>query len=414
MPWKHFTKEAESALQNIVVSFKQNLRILTKATNTYECLDAQTGKRILRHQGSAEHYAIRKPLHKDTVYGEVVLPSVKTVALAKAIKIPHRIVDTHLRKKVLELRDQHHYNDKQLKDYFTKTFAYLPEWKTFDFNNVEVRLYSNDEGEKSMMATRKMLSDVLDVAKVSKKGDDALRENLLSIIEKITDTGIRKILVRHMDTYKDGIEQAFSPEGLCWMNENIIQLNDGKPHLPIYKVRVAEASDGAFPVGIRGNRPSKLVKTAKDTNLFFAVYANEDGVRSYETIGLRTAIEMSKQKASIAPAYNEQGDKLQFVLSPNDLVYVLLPGETQQNIDDSNLDLRRVYKMVSATMQRCFFVPYYVARPIHMKVEYNVNNKIELITKKDIPELDEASISIKQSCIPLHVDRLGRYHLVKR
>lgn len=414
MPWKHFTKEAESALQNIVVSFKQNLRILTKATNTYECLDVQTGKRMLRHQVSTEHYAIRKPLHKDTVYGEVILSSVKSVSLAKAIKIPHRIVDPHLRKKVLELREQHHYNDKQLKDYFTKTFAYLPEWKTFDFDNVEVRLYSNDEGEKSMMATRKMLSDVLDVAKISKKGDDALRENLLSIIEKITDTGIRKILVRYMDTYKDGVEQAFSPEGLRWMNENIIQLNDGKPHLPIYKVRIAEASDGAFPVGVRGNRASKLVKTAKDTNLFFAVYANEDGIRFYETISLRTAIEMSKQKASIAPEYNEQGDKLQFVLSPNDLVYVLLPGETQQNIDDSNLDLRRIYKMVSATKLQCFFVPYYVAKPIHVKVEYNVNNKIELITKKDIPELDEASISIKQSCIPLHVDRLGRYHLVKR
>ena len=413
MPWKGFAHEAETILRGIVVSFKQNLRVITKATNVYESIDPQTGKRIHRHQESANHYAIRKPLHKDTVYGEVVLSSIKIVTLSKALLQADRIVDKQLRKCVLKLQKQR-FTDKQIKDYLTKTCALQPEWKGFDFKKVAIRVYSNDDGEDSKMATRKSLTDVL---KVDAAGsEESVREKLQKKIEQITDSGIRKILINHIKTYEGGLQQAFTPEGIAYMNEHIVQLNDGKPHLPIYKARISEVANGAFPIGKRGNRAQKLVATAKNTNLFFAVYGDKEGNRSFDTISLRTAIELSKLKKAVAPEFDANGNKLLFILSPNDLVYVLLPGETVESIDQYNLDLRRVYKMVSAVKAKqiqCFFIPYKVAIPIHKGVEYNAANKIELIKKEDVSELGNSSVNIKQSCIPLKVDRLGNYYLSK-
>lgn len=44
-PWHCFARDAENALRQIVVSFKQNLRVATKATNSYECFDTASGKK---------------------------------------------------------------------------------------------------------------------------------------------------------------------------------------------------------------------------------------------------------------------------------------------------------------------------------------------------------------------------------
>lgn len=44
-PWHCFARDAENALRQIIVSFKQNLRVATKATNSYECFDIASGKK---------------------------------------------------------------------------------------------------------------------------------------------------------------------------------------------------------------------------------------------------------------------------------------------------------------------------------------------------------------------------------
>ena len=185
------------------------------------------------------------------------------------------------------------------------------------------------------------------------------------------------------------------------MNANIASLNGGKQHLPVYKVRVSEKDNGGyFPIGQKGNRPKKYVTTAKDTNLFFAVYADSKGKRSYKTIDLRTAIECRKQGLSVAPSINEKGDKLLFTLSPNDLVYMPSEGEEANGFAiDNNLNKHQIYKMVSANNKQCFFIPHTVADFISRGEEYNSHNKIELT---------EDRRSIKEHCVPLKVNRLGK------
>ena len=223
-------------------------------------------------------------------------------------------------------------------------------------------------------------------------------------IKKITDTGIQKILLRHLEANENNPEWAFSPEGVETMNKNIIELNDGKWHQPIYKVRVYEKAD-KFAVGQNGNKSTKYVEAAKGTNLFFAIYETEVEdkntseiikKRSYATIPLNVVIDRQKCGLPSAPE-DENGNLPKFVLSPNDLVYV----PTKEEIQNGNtvpLDKTRIYKMVSCTGNQCFFIQFHVANVIVDKYEYSAMNKMERAITGEM---------IKEICIPIQIDRLG-------
>ncbi len=73
-PWQNFTSDAKDALENIVVSYKQNLRVINKASNYYEKI--VNGKKIKVKQEGV-NWAIRKPLHKETFYGKIELSNKK-------------------------------------------------------------------------------------------------------------------------------------------------------------------------------------------------------------------------------------------------------------------------------------------------------------------------------------------------
>ena len=215
----------------------------------------------------------------------------------------------------------------------------------------------------------------------------------MKTIGSITDTGIQKILRNYL-TAKGSSELAFSPEGIEDLNKNIREYNDGKDHQPITKVRVFEMGS-KFQVGYSGNKKNKYVEAAKGTNLFFAVYEDEKGKRSYESVPLNIVIERQKQGLDVVDLKGEKD----FYLSPNDLVY--LPSgdelENSNNIDFENLSKQKkqnIYKVVSFTGNRLYVIPYYVSVAILNKVEYTQLNKIEFTKDKEI-------------CFKLKTDRLG-------
>lgn len=196
---------------------------------------------------------------------------------------------------------------------------------------------------------------------------------------------------------------AFSPEGIEEMNKNIVQLNEGKCHLPIFKVRVYETIGNKFSVGVKGNKKDKYVEAAKGTNLFFAIYVDENGARSYETIPLNIVIERLKQGLSAVPERNKKEHNLLFYLSPNDLVYVPTDDERENvcaiNFSQfSNEQQKRVYKMVSCTGSQCMFICHEVATSIVNKSEFSSLNKMERAITGEM---------IKEVCLKLKVDRLG-------
>ncbi|NPA44319.1 MAG: CRISPR-associated protein Csn1, partial [Chlorobi bacterium] len=311
-PWSSFPIDVKKSLDNIIISFKQNLRVINKATNYYQkwVIDENGNykKKTVKQEGV--NWAIRKPLHKEMVYGKV------------HFDVPKNKVATAIRTDLTEIKSRKH-------------------------------------------------------------------------LDKITDKGIIKILENHLKNYtdengKEDFEGAFSPNGIEEMNKNIIQLNNGRKHQPIYKVRLFEIGS-KFPLSENENSPKskKYVEAAKGTNLYFAVYETADKKgnkkRNFVTIPLNEVIEHQKQVANLpkeertpVPVDQSKG-KLLFTLSPNDLVYVPTDEELENIdlIDFTDLSVvqkKRVYKMVSTTGGECHFVPNRNANEI-VKNENGTNSK---------------------------------------
>ena len=146
------------------------------------------------------------------------------------------------------------------------------------------------------------------------------------------------------------------------------------------------------------------------TNLYFAIYEDEEGKRSYDTIPLNEVTERLKQGLSPVPEKNEKEVPLKFYLSPNDLVYV--PREENGN----ELDKERIYKFVDSSGTTANFIPHRSAGLI-----YNVDKKIaESFCNGTIIQNEygvgspqsknQKSLTgemIKAVCWKLDVDRLG-------
>jgi len=381
-PWETFTQDAYSALENIVVSFKQNLRVINKSVNNYQHF--VDGKKIFDKQTKGDNWAIRKPMHKDTVAGKVNLRFKKTVTLSAAIDQWKLLVDKNLKTKIKQL-----INDGLDKKKIQKFFANCEnKWMGKEISKSELYYFTNEKEE--LVASRVSLNDSFNAKK----------------IESITDTGIQKILLNHLANYNevnDGktvehAELAFSPEGIEEMNKNIQSLNDSKFHQPISKVRTYEPLGNKFRVGSIGNKKDKYVEAAKGTNLFFAIYQSEFGKRTFDTIPLNVVIELQKQEQPPVPKTNKNGDKLIFWLSPNDLVYLPIQNDNMDINSDESISKERIFKIISFTGNRLYAAPYYIANMIVDKMEYTQLNKVEFTDQKE---------SIKEICVPIRVDRLG-------
>ena len=338
-------------------------------------------------QETGDHWAIRKPMHKETVAGLVQLRFKKMVQLSAALDQWEMIVDKSLKNQIKTLVKQG-FDKTKLRKFFKEL---EDKWDGNIILKVEIYYF-----EKEMVASRSSINEAYNT----------------SFIKSITDTASQKIMLNHLENYnetKDGKiiehpELAFSPDGLDEMNKNIVQLNNGKFHQPIYKVRSFEPKGNKFNVGTVGNKNKKYVEAAKGTNLFFAIYQNSEGKRSYESIPLNIVIERQKQGLKPVPEINDNGEQLAFHLSPNDLVYI--PSEEDQNnfqsINFRNLNQQQmygIYKMVSSSGTQCFFLRNDISSSIWNKVEFSALNK----TERSID-----GIMIKDVCWKLQVNRIGQ------
>jgi len=391
-PWHGFAKDVKDRLEATVVSFKQNLRVINKTVNYYQSYYDEAGNlkldkngkpsKNLTKQTKGDNWAIRKPLHKDTVTGSITMQLKKQMTISKALEQWQNIVDKSLRKKIADLISIN-YDHKMLVKHF-KDLKYIFEDK--DISRVEVYYIDNTN-----VASRVNLDDSFTKTRIE---------------TSIADTGIQKILLNHLENYKGQTDEkgkeiapeilAFTPDGIEDLNKNIRTLNNGKDHKPIYKVRTYEPMGNKFAVGQRGNKGKKYVEAAKGTNLYFAIYQDEKGKRSYDTIQLNVVIERLKQNLIPVPELDNKGNVLIMYLSPNDLVYL-------SSQEESDNELKNFYKFVSCTGGEAHFVPVYYAKEI-VKNEMGTNNKSERPIQFN--GFDKTKM-IKEHCIKLKIDRLG-------
>ena len=377
---------------------------MNKTVNYFQHWKDNSSEKEWKEQKSADHWSIRKPLHKETVSGEVFLWRTRFVSLSEVLTNldPKRIVEKDLRSKILELQRKG-YDIERIKKYFEDN---KDVWQDVNLSKIEVRYYSREivdpqtELPKNRYFATRFGKDLISLFSGVSNFERAKK-----IIESITDTGIQKILFRHLENKGNDPVLAFSPEGIDEMNRTIKTLNNGKDHKPIYKVRIYECSTMKFPLGSIGNKSKKFVEAAKGTNLYFAVYEKEvendrgecHKERIFKTIPLNDVIRNLKQGLSIAPN-DENGNPPAFILSPNDLVYLPTKEELETGSISQPLDRNRIYKMVSCTGNVAHFIPAFIAIPILQTIELGSKNKAQKAWTGEM---------IKESCIPIKVDRLG-------
>jgi CRISPR-associated endonuclease Csn1 len=404
-PWDTFTQDARHKLSTTIVSFKQNLRVINKTSNWYQRWEKQDDgsmKKIFEKQESGDHWAIRKPMHKETVTGLVQLRFKKTVQLSAALDQWEMIIDKSLKNQIRTLVKQG-YDKLKLRKFFREL---EDQWNGKVIAKVEVYYFENE-----MVASRTSVNEAYNT----------------NFIKSITDTACQKIMLNHLEKYnevKDGKviehpELAFSPDGLDEMNKNIAQLNDGKFHQPIYKVRSFEPKGNKFNVGTTGNKNKKFVEAAKGTNLFFAIYQNSDGKRSYESIPLNIVIERQKQGLNPVPESNEKGNFLLFYLSPNDLVYI--PEENQYINEDyirkDKIETSRLYRFIDSSDTTANFIPFTTSSLIFnlskkdqdkVGKNYLIQNEYGVGSPQSKNQKSIEGIMIKDVCWKLHINRIGQ------
>lgn len=366
-PWESFRDDAKSELEKIIISVKQNLRVINKATNHYEKFE--NGKKIKVKQEGI-NWAIRKPLHEETVSGKVNLSWVELKENEIITATRKSLDSTFDKEKIGKITDKG--IQKILNNYFDFTIDNTENLKAF---KEQILLESSDKKKKEL-------------------------EKKLN---------------------KETAEIAFSPEGIDKLNKNIKQHNNGKHHQPIYKVRIYEKGKGRFALGQTGNKKDKFVQGAP--NLFFAIYQDENGKRSFETIPLNIVIEREKKGLSSVPEKNDNGYGLcpecPF-LSPNDLIYVPSKAEQENinSIDFNNLteeQISRIFFVNDFSGITCYFRPNRIAKAIIPKeVDMSYDEKKQKITGSfDFKTASFDGKPIKDICIKLHVNRLGKISINK-
>ena len=402
---KLFKEIAQNALENTIPSFKQKNRIIRQRWNKY--LKRNDEKiNIVKQQGLKEvvNYNVRKRLHEDTFYGKVKLQN-KTISISlkKALDEKFDLVDVELSKKIENLK-QH--NGKTFKEIIEELESKYPIVNVYE-KFVATRFGNELESFTSIPS-----------------------DKIIKAIQSITDTGIQRILENHLENYKEIIdgktkfdtENAFSSDGVKELNRNIVKLNNGKFHHPIYKVRTSDAMGTKFSVSEEGQKNTKYVVTAAGSNAFCGFYQKGTD-RKFYIPTLRESVESLKQGFEPCPAIHPEDSefKLNFVLNPSDLVYVPTEEENENTslVDFSKMkkeQMNRVYKFTDGSGTTMNFVPINVASLLFnmsnkeqekAEIKLSIQNELGLGSPQSKNQNSLDGTQIKSVCWKLKVDRLG-------
>ena len=446
--WKAMVLDA---LQNTVVTFKQNLRVINKTVNRYKKDSTNNESKQSTKNEQKYNWAIRRSLGKDTFYGR------KTIKGVEKIVVRESLDDSFKRKKIETITDSgiqkilgRHlakFDTVKLpfaKDYVEDSIEKTEIWSIVadsanDFNSLEdFAIYLEDSKYKFNKTDYSKLNVFID----KMQNSSFVREN----------------------TKKTGItehpEFAFTPEEIEALNqpESLKELNKGKAHAPIKKVRISRGFGKQRQVCEDEDKPVNYIKKKQyivsdaGSNLYLGFYTghyfNKKGEevrgRKIEDINLVQLIEELKydkdKRKNPFPSkiYDSSKDieyNWMFTISPLDLVYVPTQEEIDQPhlVDHTNLSheqVNRIYKFVDGGGGIVNFIPYAVAKPIwkfhenkkkkEIYEELLENNMLQISEDKLIKDefgfgsqqtknqnMDDGKTQIKTICWKLEIDRLG-------
>jgi CRISPR-associated endonuclease Csn1 len=342
-PWDNFTLDAKEALNNTLVSFKQNLRVINKATNEYESYKDENGIIRVGNDGKPNkgkipqkgiNWAIRKQLHKDTVSGAIILADVK-VPKDKILTATRKCLDSSFNLKAIESITDSGIkkiliNYLQSKDN-NPEIAFSPEGIE-DLNN-NIRLYNKGKYHQPIIKVR-----VYEVGSKFPLGETENKKE--KYVEAAKGTNL------FFSVYRDECGKR---------NYETIPLNEVIEHQKWRATLTTEEQKSTPLVPIRND---------KGQFLFF----------------------ISPNDLVYVPSEDE------------DISTVDIFNPTKEQI-------RRIYKMVSCTGSECHFIHANIASLIKNYDAKTKIGELGSLNKQEV-DLD-GQTRIKEKCLKLKVGRLG-------
>ena len=433
-----------TALQNTIVTFKQNLRVINKTVNTYKNAPNSLKKQNT-DKGQKYNWSVRRSLGKDTYYSKKTINEEEKIVTRKDLDTSFNsdkiktIFDTEGRTKAIL--------NNHLKQFDTVALPYEEALKYYSavLEKQELEAIVNDSETKFQSIQN--LTDYLKLTNHKYKKNDYSKLNVF--IEQVLDRNFRSE-EQFKDNIKEHPEIAFTAEEIDKMNllENLKRLNNGESHAPIRKVRILSGfgNQRALSENSTSVKSKQYVVNDAGSNLYLGFYertcvdkdGNEIIERKFQDIGLMDLIELLKQDKNkrLNPLPYKIYDKKEneyewkFTLSPLDLVYVPTEEEIEnpKSVDFKNLtteQVSRIYKYVDGAISYANFVPFNYSKTLKIegiKINTNTfNGEITLTTQKDkqqrvLNKLHKSlkdDLMIKEVCWKLNIDRLGNIILAK-
>jgi len=413
IPWEGFQKEAKDMLNEIIISFKSNNKVISKPKNKYLTWVNKDGKWIKEQKSQKSNnkwLSVRKSMFKEP-QGIIYLKEIEEKKVLDAVKIhidrqisdidesgkPRAyIYDKEIREQIKMLLNRLNNNIDDIKKHLLKNP--LLDFNGNKIDNVNIAVFNEYASKKvpiDSTFTYDKINNIPYAGKIIEKFEKL--ENIVSMKDK-KDFPLPYLLKKHLDEYNGNSKEAFVGEGL----ENLYK-KAGRPIKKVTRYEKKKEED---------KFKGKYVETDKGGIVYFVMYENAEGIREEMfSVSVHQAIENIIQGKEIAE--EKEGYK-KIVLSPNNLVYLPTEEELETKIIDWNNKtniFKRTYKMVSSTGKQCFFVPHFISKSLDSNgKELGANNKAEkpwYIIKPDEEFKAWDDTLIKKSCIKLKIDKLG-------
>lgn len=453
LPWESFTKEAREKLEETIVSFKTNNKIISKPKNLYTKWE-KNGERLVKikkeQQPNKKWMAIRKSLFKEPL-GVIWLKKTREVSVLDAFKTE---IERRLKDKDLEARKTASYiydktarqiikqiiyqcnasideteslikeieqflnkNKKEKGIYMLNGINYrkitIAEFKSY--KSKRMALSKKDYVEK--LTIEKMVNDFPyfdTIGKIQFNEFDSEKQNLITkakinVSETKNMNAFNLLFLSHILEYNNNPKEAFNAEGLDILNKKAKENKYiGKEIKSVTRLDGEVDREDMFNGG--------FYETDKGAMAYFVIYENKVTKEriGFESIATHKAIEKIVNGVPIAE--DKDGFK-KVILSPGDLVYVPTKEEYEKiklgNSIDEIIDLGnkkqiagRSYKIVSFSDKDLLSVKANISDYI---IPYNRKEKTkgEIGWDNKSPKTMEDNVIIKDVCIKLKVDRLG-------
>jgi CRISPR-associated endonuclease Csn1 len=459
---KDYRRMVLSALQNTIVTFKQNLRVINNRVNYYQAepntkiRKAQEPKtfRDREHSQNKYNWGIRRSLGKDTFYGKALIDGENKAIIRKDLDVTF---NSDKIKTVSDVQGQlKSILSNHLKQFDTIALPFEVAINYYDAllekNEIDAIVVDSETPFQSIQDFSAFLKD----NKYEYKKTDYSKLNVF--VEQTSDRDFRNEKNNNGKNKHEILEHpeiAFTAEEIDKMNEpeNLKRLNNGKIHAPIRKVRISRGfgNQRSLSENLDSVKSKQYVVNDAGSNLYLGFYegvvkdknGNEVRERKFQDIGLIELIESLKQEKNkrLNPLpnkiYDDKNNEYNwlFTLSPLDLVYVPTEDEIENPslVDFNNLSseqVSRIYKYVDGGGGIANFIPYSVSNAIwkfhddkkkkEIYKALSTQNMLQ-ITEKDLikdefgfgsqqtknQNMIDGKTAVKKICWKLKIDRLG-------